>query len=363
MDTGEIISKLKGKDLQDLSAVLGFDACIDNIFRIIRRKDSKNRTSYFNNSREFGEFLVEHENISCGIELETRLSKIGGNMVIMANALGTLGIKTHCIGTFGLPEILPVFRSMSPNCELYTVGETITASAMEFNDSKKIMFDPGPYNFLDWSDIKKRLGSDLIRKLFSGRNLISLVNWSEIAKSSEIWKGLIDEIIPYIDAEDYSPFVFVDFSDCSRKPHDEIINAISILAEFRKYFRVTVSMNQNEASVLTGVLGIDGNLPDSKFISKLYQSLGVDELVIHRTKDALAYNGNDLAVSETFFCSEPKILTGGGDNFNAGFCFAKFFGFSLFQCILVANSVSGFYVRYGKSPARDELAEFLRQST
>ena len=57
----------------------------------------------------------------------------------------------------------------------------------------------------------------------------------------------------------------------------------------------------------------------------------VDELVIHRTKDALAYDGIAFDKCDTFFCNEPTILTGGGDNFNAGFCFSLFHDFDLFN--------------------------------
>lgn len=361
METNKAIEKLKAASLQDVSAVLGFDACIDQIIRIVRSRDENNHTTYFDNSRDFGDFLISHENISCGVELETRLTKIGGNMVIMANALGSLGIKTHCIGTFGLPDILPVFRSMSPNCSLYTVGETITASAMEFNDSKKILFDPGPYNYIEWNDIKSRLGLNRIIEIFSGRQLISLVNWSEIAKSSAIWKGILEEVFPHIRTSSRTAFVFVDFSDFSRKPVAEIRNAIEILGEFRKYFKVTVSLNQNEAAVLAGVLGTGNDLPDAEFIRALYEPMRIDELVIHRTRDAIAFNGTEFAVSGTFYCSSPKILTGGGDNFNAGFCYAKISGLDLSWCLLAGNAVSGIYVRNGRSPSGDELADFLDQ--
>ena len=362
MDNYALISKLREKELQGISAVLGFDACIDNIIRIVRGREESGKSFYFDNSREFGEFLLNNVNISCGVELETRVSKIGGNMVIMSNALGNLGIATHCIGTFGFPDIIPVFRTMSPNCSLYTVGETITASAIEFNDSKKIMFDPGPYNYLKWDDIKSRLGFETLLRLFSGRQLISLVNWSEIANSSEIWKGILGDILPSLPLSGKQPFVFVDFSDYSRRPADEIMDAISILGEFRKFMPVTISLNQNEASFLGRVLQIPGHLPDADYLKKLFNQLSTDELILHRTKDALAYDGAEVVSAGTFYCPEPKILTGGGDNFNAGFCFGKLSGFNPADCLLLANALSGFYVRNAKSASRLELADFLEQA-
>ncbi len=362
MDKSEILSRLRQEDPPELNAVLGFDACIDNIIRVVKGKDEGGKTIYFDDSRGFGDFLISHQGISCGVELETRVSKIGGNMVIMANALGNLGVKSQCIGTFGLPEILPVFRSMSVNCSLSTIGETITASAMEFNDSKKIMFDPGPYNYLGWDDVKNHLGLGRIRELFSGKQLISLVNWSEIARSSELWEGIINEVLPFVTGTEHKTFVFIDFSDCSRKQPGELRNALRLVRDFNKFLPVTVSLNQNEASVMLGILGLDEALPDHDLLEALLKAMGVTELVLHRTRDAVAYSFEGFAGRQTFYCAEPRILTGGGDNFNAGYCFARFLELPLPECLLVANAVSGYYVKNGKSPSRPELAGFLENN-
>ena len=63
-----------------------------------------------------------------------------------------------------------------------------------------------------------------------------------------------------------------------------------------------------------------------------------------------------------FLCKEPKILTGGGDNFNAGFCFSLFDEFNLRESLVIANAVSGSYVKTGISPDVPALREFLLQA-
>ena len=241
----EIVSRLSQNSIVDNNAFLGFDACIDYIIRIVREKKDNEVTSYFTESSQFGEFLINLNNKSCGVELQTKLSKIGGNMVITGNALGNLGIKTECVGTFGLPDILPVFRTMSPNCSLHTIADTISATALEFNNSKVIMFDPGPYNNLTWEGIKNILGIEKIKVLMSDKQMISFLNWSEIENSSQIWEGVLEEILPFILHDGPKPFFFSDFSDCSRKSDKEIQFALDLLARFRKYFRVILSLNQN----------------------------------------------------------------------------------------------------------------------
>ncbi len=357
-----IISQLSDIKIADRSAFLGFDACIDYIVRIVSDKKDNDETEYFTDSSQFGKFLIELVNKSCGVELHTKLSKIGGNMVITGNALGNLGIRADCVGTFGFPEILPVFRTMSTNCSLHTIGDTISATALEFDNSKVIMFDPGPYNNLTWESIKDLLGIETIKDLLSGKQLISFLNWSEFKNSSQIWKGVLDEILPAIVKNDSKPHFFIDFSDCSRKSKRDIQFAVDLLARFRKYFKVIMSLNQNEADLVAGALGLIEDSTDEKFIRELFGKSNTDILVIHRTKDAIAFDGSTFEKCDTFFCEEPKILTGGGDNFNAGFCYSQLRKFNLFQSILTANAVSGSYVKTGISPNVENLIEFLRQS-
>lgn len=357
----EIIKKLREQHKVSFEAFLGFDACIDNIVRVVKDKGENDEHGFYLKSREFAEFLISRENKSCGIELHTSLSKIGGNMVITANALGNLGVKADCVGTFGLPEILPVFKSMSENCRLHTVGETITATALEFNDSKFILFDPGPYNNLDWNGIKEILGIENIKQLLSGKQLISFLNWSEIQNSSQIWEGMLEEIIPQISSTESAKYFFTDFSDCSRKTKEEIRSAIDLLGRFRKYFKVGISLNQNEAELVAGAFDLIGTASDEEFARSLFSVINSDVLVIHRPKDAIAYNGNVFEKCDTFFCEEPKILTGGGDNFNAGFCYSLLQEFDLFQSLLVANAVSGLYVKTGISPDLNNLINHLEQ--
>jgi hypothetical protein len=259
-----------------------------------------------------------------------------------------------------MPDILPVFKTMSGNCTLHTIADTITATALEFDNSKVIMFDPGPYNNLTWDGIKNILGVEKIRKMLSGKQLVSFVNWSEIENSSQIWNGILDEIIPKIEFKGSKPFFFTDFSDCSRKSKTEIRTALDLLGRFRNYFKVNLSLNQNEAAFIAKALDMPVHIADNEFIKALYKLCNSDVLIIHRVKDALAFDGLIFEKCDTFYCKEPRILTGGGDNFNAGYCYSLFKDFNLFQSLLVANAVSGSYVKTGISPDVDTLIEFLK---
>ena len=356
----EIISKLGRSEVTERTAFLGFDACIDNIVRIVRDKKENDTSVFFSDSNQFGEYLINLGNKSCGLELQTKLSKIGGNMVITGNALGNLGIRVECVGTFGLPDILPVFRTMSANCSLTTIGDTISATALEFNNSKVIMFDPGPYKNLTWDGIKALIGAERIREMISGKQLISFLNWSEIENSLQIWEGILDDILPAIVQTGPKPIFFTDFSDCSRRSKKEIQFAIDLLCRFRKYFKVIISLNQNESDLVARALDLHECTPDEEFVKELFGACNTDLLLLHRTKDALAYNGETYRKCDTFFCKKAQILTGGGDNFNAGYCYALLNDFNLFESLVVANAVSGSYVKTGISPDVSNLIKFLK---
>lgn len=358
----EAVSRvLEEQNIKGVNAFLGFDACVDKIVRVVKNINPDDKTAFYENSRQFGEFLINHAGKSCGIELQTLKTKIGGNMVISGNALGNLGIKSDCVGTFGYPEILPVFQSMSSNCKLFTVGETITTNAIEFNDSKIMMFDPGYYNVMNWEKIKEVLGINLIRQLFLGKQLVMLLNWSEIENSNDIWRGILKEVLSQSTPPVERAILLADFSDCSRKPSSEIQQALELLSGFRNHFKTILSLNLNEAEIVSKGFGIRGFVPDEKHIRMLYKLCKTDEIVVHHSKESSAFNGMEFKKCDTFFFDNPAILTGAGDNFNAGYCFSKFYKFSLLQSLLVANAVSGIYVKTGQSPSFNDLLSFLKE--
>lgn len=353
-----LISTIGRASVPDRSALLGFDACIDTVVRVVKQRLEDNSSEYFGHTGEFGDFLRQLGDRSCGLELKTKVSRPGGNMVITANALGRLGVKADCIGTFGYPDIVTVFRNISPNCSLYSVAETITATALEFDVSKVIMFDPGSYNYLTWDIIRQVIGIDKLKQLVSGKKLVSFLNWSEIENSSAIWTGFLEEIFHDFSTDREITF-FTDLSDCSRKSKDEIKGVAGILKMLKKHFRVILSLNVNESVIVAGALGIPYDTTDEVFMKNMHKACNVDVLLIHRIKDALACDDQEVVVCDTFFSGDPKILTGGGDNFNAGYCFSRYFDLSLFESLLLANSVAGYYVQEGYSPDINELLSYL----
>ena len=61
------------------------------------------------------------------------------------------------------------------------------------------------------------------------------------------------------------------------------------------------------------------------------------------------------------FVQQPKISTGAGDHFNAGFCLGRVLGFGLEESLCTGVATSGYYVRTAESPTAQQLAEFIAE--
>ncbi|MBZ4666213.1 hypothetical protein [Mahella sp.] len=86
----------------------------------------------------------------------------------------------------------------------------------------------------------------------------------------------------------------------------------------------------------------------------------------HKSVAAGFYGFIDKAVrvvkenkNESAFTGEPKLLTGGSDNYGAGFCIGQLLDMDLPCSTLLGNAVAGFYVRYGRSPSVEGALSFL----
>ena len=86
----------------------------------------------------------------------------------------------------------------------------------------------------------------------------------------------------------------------------------------------------------------------------------VDTLVVHPTAYALAVSPGGSAVVQGAVCRKPKITTGAGDHFNAGFCLGRIRGLALAESLQTGVATSGYFVRSGQSPALGTLVRFLR---
>jgi sugar/nucleoside kinase (ribokinase family) len=134
---------------------------------------------------------------------------------------------------------------------------------------------------------------------------------------------------------------------------------------------VTLSMNENEIQhlhkVLTGKTGERGS--DSREIESYAEMLAALAVVIPASSLVLHLADSSLSMDESgqtilvknHYIEEPRILIGGGDNYNAGYCYGLLDGEKVRECMALAGATSSYYVQHGQSPTQQALSAYLAQ--
>jgi sugar/nucleoside kinase (ribokinase family) len=357
-----LIAGLVNQDdrLRSKVVTAGHDGFVDTIVKIIKSKEANNANTLFQTTREFGDYIVQKSGSSFGLEVETRDVKLGGNMPIMAHSLGMLGARVNCIGAFGYPQPHSVFRNMSDNCRLFSFADPGGSTAYEFNDGKIMVAQMGALNDFGWEKIKKTIGLDTLIELYTASDLLAIVNWSEIDASSDIWKGILADVFSEAAAQK-KRLAFFDLSDCSKRSNDSIEEALQLLKQFSAYARVVLSLNKNETRIIHNIVQGQGRVDDfASMGNSIFEKLGIELVLLHSPKETMAINGEGTVHCNTFFIEHPKLSTGAGDHFNAGFAASLLLDYGLGSCLLLANAVSAFYVENGISPRWVDVSHFLQ---
>jgi sugar/nucleoside kinase (ribokinase family) len=192
--------------------------------------------------------------------------------------------------------------------------------------------------------------------------LVGLVDWCNLVHASNIWRGVLEDIIK--PSVDHQPYFFFDLADPSKKSTDEVVEVIEIINSFSAYGKVTLGLNENETIRLAGFLGLSTNLEDGKELllslgRNLFDYMDIDRLLIHPIDGCLSINRSQEYSLPGRVVVHPKVSTGGGDNFNAGFCFGLLNGFTDMESMVCAMATSGAYVQNGASPDLSTLITYM----
>ena len=366
-----MIQKLKfiSEALQNAPSLLiskkvsaGFDGFVDSIVKVINHKTEDTEPVFFRTIEEFGNYISGKKGSGFSLETEELFQKLGGNMPIMANAMAKMNTSVNCIGAFGLPSIVPAFLEMDTGCNLFSYTNPGFTTAMEFADGKIMLAQMKDLNQADWSTIKNALSLEKITKIFNNSDLICLVNWSELDHSNNIWEGMLQEVFAPKAKESKQKHFFFDLSDCSKRSPDAIKSALNLVRQFNQYGKITLSLNKNEANILYETCIAQPPVADLQIMGeKLFSCLNINTLIIHTSKLSLAWDMNSVYRNEPVFINNPKISTGAGDNFNAGFCIANLLGLDAELSLIMANMVSNIYITTGKSPDLATLSAHIRE--
>lgn len=354
------------KSAMSKKVFVGFDGFVDEIKKAVKQKKNF-ETKYFDTLDEFADRIKAATGKSGQIETVTTKIKLGGNAPIFSNTLGKLGIHSFCVGSLGYPEIHPVFTSMNKNCTIISVLNPGESDAIEFDDGKIILSELSVFDRYNWKYIKDAANLEQIRKAVVESSLVTFVDWVNLPHASDIWQGILEDVIKPSGRRDYL-FLF-DLCDPTKKTTEQIDEVLDLISCFSPYGKVTLGLNENETlKTWAAINGVNSNEPKER--SKIppvrdagefiYKTMNIDCLLIHPIDRTLVFHQRETLELQGRLITKPKVLTGGGDNLNAGFSLGLLAGLSLPHCMLLGMAASGAYIQNGASPDMKDIITYIR---
>jgi hypothetical protein len=288
-------------------------------------------------------------------------TKAGGNAPILSSTRCALNVKSFCIGSMGIPVVNPLFENSSDPVELLSIKQPGDSRAIEFTDGKIILSDLSEFADYDWDYVKRNVNLDNIRNQVKACDVVALVDWANLLNATNIWRGFLHDVISSVNRKDFK-FLF-DLCDPSRKNAVAVKEMLDLLSSYSNYGKVTLALNENECIKINIALGNDMMNNRSNALGELgsaiFNATSVNTLLIHPTDRVVAFQKDYVIELKGRVVQEPKIQTGGGDNFNAGYCLGLMNNLSLEQCMLLGNVTAGTYIQNGNTPDIEELILYL----
>ncbi len=360
-----LAQKLKDKNPADIKMVIGFDGFVDEIIHPVDKRLDHVRFTRIETISQLARRIEKASGLSTNIELVPVAKKIGGNGPIMCNALARHGAKITYIGALGVPAIDEVFR-MPANVTLHSIANNGHTDALEFLDGKLLLGKMTSLNDVTYEKLIAVLGKDNLVQLLGEADLFASVNWSMLPAMTELWQKLLDEILPLLPIRAKKPIFFVDIADPEKRQAAEIIGALDLLKSFSTRFFVVLGLNKKEAYDVAKILGLFPAEALEKMQTTLRdvtealdRRIGVDALVVHPVDRSATVVSGIYAEAMGPFCAKPKLTTGAGDNFNAGYVLGLLLGLDPEEALLTGMATSGYYVRNATSPDFRELTAFI----
>lgn len=353
--------KLKTFDPSKYQALIGLDGFVDNIIDVVDKRTDARAYTRVDTIAALAERIGRAAGLSSNLELVIRQMKLGGNGPIMANAMIESGCVVTYIGNLGRDIIHPVFADMAARCkECFSLADPGHTDALEFRDGKLMLGKHETLKDVTYPRMLEVIGIAKLRSAWETSDLIALTNWTMLPFQTDIWKRLLTDM-----ADVQSPknaILFIDLADPEKRPAAEIAEACKLLKNFRKSHRVVFGVNQKESMEIGAALGLKFNAEEIEANAvTLRKTLDLDVVIIHPTRNAACATEAGSATLVGPYCANPKLTTGAGDNFNAGFCIGLLAGLEASELLAAGTANSGFYVRNAKSAKSKELSGFLEQ--
>jgi len=371
----------RAEELRTMPCIVGCDGFIDAIIHVVdqRRSMADDDCTYIGTIEAYARRIAMAAGKSANMELVVREERFGGNGPLLAGGLAQYGLPVRYIGAVGsdddskrphavfAPFVQRVERGGGSVTPLAPPART---DALEFDDGKLMLGKPANLDSITWERLVGEFGVQSLREAFGGAKLIGLVNWVMMRGAQGIWQGLIDDVfsqLPPSPSSTARPRVFLDLCDPAKRTDGDVASAMDLLGVMAKHVPVTLGLNLSEAQRIDAVLGTRA-IPEEASDEQLRAAcelirarLGIDCVVIHpRHGAAAAFADGQSAWFTGPLVKQPKLSTGAGDHFNAGFCLGQLLRLEVGQCLALGTATSGAYVRDAESPTVERLVTMLR---
>lgn len=342
---------------------IGFDGFTDEIIKAVDQRSNQSSYSLFSTIQQFGDRIVKAAGKSCNIELVVEKIKLGGNAPIMTNALLEGGHQITFCGPIGEKDhIEPIFQEMASRCtHIIALGSSAHSDAIEFEDGKVIFGKMDALKNVNFDTLLAHLPLQELIVLLDEADLFVCANWTMLPMMNDLWERILRDVTPHFK-EKKKRYLFVDLADPAKRVDADIKKAIELLEKLNTSFEVYLGLNQAEAQRIELVLSGKSTSDQPEALAEsLKKLMNIQCIVVHGTKVAASAGAKGLHLVQGPYTPTPRLTTGAGDNFNAGFCNALLYDFNPQACLLSGVATSGYYVRNGHSPTIPELCDFLRQ--
>jgi hypothetical protein len=360
----QVLEQLSGarNRLANSNVLVGFDGFVDTILHVVDKRESATKFTRLSGMAEYAKRIDAAAGFSANFEFVTQMVKLGGNGPIMGNALCAYGAPVTYIGSLGSPAIHPVFADFAKRAEVHSISEPGYTDAVEFDDGKLMCGKHGSLKEVNWATLVRHIPERKLLKIFSNSTLIAMVNWTMLPNLSGILQKVLTQIAPKLKGP--KRWVFFDLCDPAKRTTADIAALLKQIRKFEKYFNAILGLNLQESRQIGEVLGItlagESFEAVTRHAAEIREALGIHTVVIHPTSFAAAADATGATHAVGPFTPKPKITTGAGDHFNAGFCIGRLLDIGLASSLQLGVGTSGYYVRNAKSPTLEDLKKFLK---
>lgn len=350
-------------------ALIGFDGFVDSIVRLVASRSGMAPDDYtpIRTIPEFAARCAAAAGRSTNIERVLLETRFGGNGPLLAGGLAALGVPVTYIGAVGWPHVEPIFQPFAARCQrVVPIAPSSHTLCLEFDDGKVMINDTANVQEVTWERLTSIIPIPDLAAILQHCTLLGVVNWSLLGGVPGLLEGLRTHVLPRLSGDRR---LFVDVSDPAKRSDADIHSMLHLLASLNdtRGLRVSLGLNLSEAERLARVLALPTPPSTAPAHAALALAVGLraacslDTVVVHPREGAA---GADASGNAHWFegplTREPRLSTGAGDHFNAGFAFAQTRGLPLDECLAVGCAVSGAYVRDAASPDLPRLASFLK---